>query len=697
MSKQKEIQLFRLAAVLYADNNYEVSTNTILRKVIECALLTNDNKPFTTHGLIDFITANYNLNITEDEVFEIIEKANEGYFLINKKRDNTFVCLSKKRKFTLDTKLNEKTIEFFIDEFIATNDVISEVENAKDTIYRFLYELLSTNVESFKKLLDSEKEVDDLINVETNTYSASEREVINGFLSWENDEKNKSIFDIASYALEYCMISNNGKGSHIQLNNLKNKIFYLDTNVVYRALGINGDYRKKRTNTFLDKVLETGSTLVVSKFSELELKDSITYYVDKLKKNPINNKIYSEVFELEYFKNLSSFYDFYYKWRIGKANDSLDLFEAYILSLYEAFKTKYKIIIDYKIPFDEKDKKTIEKINELADGISRQKSTDNSRQNATGNNYDASNIFLIETRREGKERNIFETKLFFISTDQSLRRWDYYRNLVTPIVLLPSQWLSIILRFINRTNNDYKSFISFLNLPSGETQIDNNKIHLILKGISEMTSNAEQQRFLAQTLIQRNFEGVLDKNTNDDELIEKTKQFAEKELQKQIEKLEKSQENLKTEFDTHKTETENQIGHLEKKATKEAEERIRQENENKNLKNKLRENHINQELKKWKRPAKWSLALIALIIAFFYFQLFHSEWKFNYVEKLINYIDNNPSETKRNWMMGVNFALLASIIGLITFCWNRLFSKDKKDKKIEAINKNTPEEFKINP
>ncbi len=212
-----------------------------------------------------------------------------------------------------------------------------------------------------------------------------------------------------------------------------------------------------------------------------------------------------------------------------------------------------------------------------------------------------------------------------------------------------------------------------------------------------MTSNAEQQRFLAQTLIQRNFEGVLDKNTNDDELIEKTKQFAEKELQKQIEKLEKSQENLKTEFDTHKTETENQIGHLEKKATKEAEERIRQENENKNLKNKLRENHINQELKKWKRPAKWSLALIALIIAFFYFQLFHSEWKFNYVEKLINYIDNNPSETKRNWMMGVNFALLASIIGLITFCWNRLFSKDKKDKKIEAINKNTPEEFKINP
>lgn len=697
MSEQKGIQLFRLAAVLYADNNYEVSTNTILRKVMECALLTNDNKPFTTHGLIDFILANYNLNVSEDEIFEIIEKANDEYFLINKKQDNTFVCLSEKRRLALDTKLNEKTIDFFINEFIDTNDDIREVQNAKDIIYRFLYELLSTNVESFKKLLNSKKEIDDLINVESNTYLPNEREVINGFLRWDNDEKNKSIFDIASYALEYCMISNNGKGTHIQLNNLKNKVFYLDTNVIYRALGINGVNRQRRTNTFLDKVIETGSTLVVSKFSELELKDSITYYVDKLKENPINNKIYSKVFELKYFRNLSSFYDFFYKWRIGKANDNLDLFEAHILSLYDAFKTKYKITSDYKIPFDEKDEKTIEKIGELADGISSQKSTDNSRQNATGNNYDASNVFLIETKREGKERSIFETKLFFISTDQSLRRWDYYRNLVTPIVLLPSQWLSIILRFINRTNDDYKSFISFLNLPSGETQIDNSKIHLILKGISEMTSNAEQQRFLAQTLVQRNFEGVLDKKTNDNELIEKTKQFAETELQKQIEKLEKSQENLKSEFDTHKTETKNQIGQLEQKATKEAKERRRKEEENKNLKNKLRETHINQELKKWKKPAKWSLLLITLIITFFYFQLFHSESEFNYVEKLINYIDNNPSETKRNWMMGVNFALLASIIGLITFCWNRLFSKDKRDKKIEVINKNMPEEFKIKP
>ena len=38
-------------------------------------------------------------------------------------------------------------------------------------------------------------------------------------------------------------------------------------------------------------------------------------------------------------------------------NDSLELFEAYVLSLYEKFKVDFKIDTDYKMPFDEKDEK----------------------------------------------------------------------------------------------------------------------------------------------------------------------------------------------------------------------------------------------------------------------------------------------------------------------------------------------------
>lgn len=694
MIQKDNNQLFRLAAVLYADNNYEVSPKTIIRKVIECALLSNANEPQNVHQIIEFVHSAYNLHLIEEEIISIVTNEKEEGFSVNAKQDNTFICLTQKRKIHLESKVSNKTIDFFIDEFITEKGELTTGVDVKEIIYRFLYELLNTNIESFKKLLDSKKQIEDLINVESHSYTTIEREVVNEFLAWDNNDKNKAIFDIASYALEYCMISNNGNGAHIQLNNLKNKTFYLDTNVIYRALGINGENRKKRTITFLNKVAETGSALFVSKFTELELRDSIAFYVDKLKKNPLNRPINPDIFNEKYFKSLSDIYDFYYKWRTGLANDSLELFEAHILALYEKFKIGFRITTDYRLPFDENDEKVIANVTDLSKSISSHKEADSARHNWNGDYYDASNIFLIEKRREGKETNIFETKQFFISTDQSLRRWDYYRNTVTPIVILPSQWLSILLRYINRTTDDYKSFVSFLNLPSGETQIDSEKIHVILRGIAEMTTNFDQQRFLVQSMVQKKFEGILEKGIKEEELLERTKDFAKTELQKQFEEIAQHHESLKFELDSHIVSTTEQISDLEHKANKQAAELLRKEEENKRLKKKVQEDYITHRLRSWQKPAYWCLLLIAVIIAFYAFQVFFTGWKYNYVERLINFIDSNPSESKRNWMMAINVALLFSIGGLIKFCWTRLCSKDKRKEKQTSIFQTLPDEYK---
>lgn len=439
MNQIYQKEQFRLAAVLYADNNYEVAPKLIIKKVIESALVSNGNKAVNLHSLIDFIHANYNLIFDEQEIKGIVTNEKEESFLIKEKGEETIVCLTEKRKNTIESKLTNRTIDFFICEFEKQKKTLLTGSATKAIIYHFLYELLGTNIESFKKLLDSNKKIEELINVESKEYSPIEREIINEFLCWDNNEKNKAIFDIASYALEFCMISNNRGGSHLQLNNLKNKTFYLDTNVIFRALGINGINRQNRTNTFLNKFLEANTLLVVSKFSETEFKDTIFYYLDKLKRAPLDRRINPEIFQEKYFKSFSDIYDFYYKWRTGKVNDSIELFEAYIFSLFEKFKADFKIESDYKIPFDEKDEKTEKIINELSSSICSYKNTDGSSHGVNGDNIDALNVLLVETKRDGKNSNIFETKLFIISTDQSLRRWDYYRNTVTPIIMLPSQ------------------------------------------------------------------------------------------------------------------------------------------------------------------------------------------------------------------------------------------------------------------
>lgn len=681
MTTESKNQLFRLAAVLYADNNYEVAPKTIIRKVVESALLSNGNKAINIDQLIDLINEAYNLHLVVEEVKAIVTSDKEEGFLINEKNGDTIICLSEKRRQVIESKLSKKTIDYFIEEFQKEFASLVTGSNSKEIIYRFLYELLSTNIESFKKLLDSKKKIEDLINVESHTYTAIEREIINEFLSWDNNEKNKAIFDIASYALEYCMISNNGGATHIQLSNLKNKTFYLDTNVIFRALGINGLNRQNRTNTFLRKFLEANTQLVISKFSESEFKDTIVFYLDKLKRTPLNRRINPEIFQEKYFKSLSDVYDFYYKWRAGKANDSLELFEGYVMSLYEKFKTDFNVTTDYKIPFDETQEKVEKTINELSASICSYKNTDGARHGLNGDRIDALNILLVETKRDGKNSSIFETKQYVISTDQSLRRWDYYRNTVTPVVILPSQWLSILLRYINRSNDDFKSFVSFLNLPSGESQIDSEKIHVILAGISEMTENFDQQKFIVQSLIQRKFDGILEKGVKDDEILERTKAFARTELEKKIEEIGIKHETLKSELNTHKQTTSEKIEGLEQKKSEQGIKLTAKEQEVERLKSALKIKTVNEEIRKWQKPAYWLISVGLIIIVFTILQFCCKDWAYNFSYKLVNAIDALESETQKNTLRTLLYTPLIGLWLIFKLCFKRLTNSETKQNK----------------
>lgn len=681
MNSEYQGQLFRLATVLYADNNYEVAPKTILRKVIESALISNSNKQISTHATIDLIQKSYGLHLDEEEVKSIV-RVEKDNFIINEKNGEIIVCLTEKRKRLIESNLSNKTIDFFITEF--EKSFVSEKKiNVKETIYRFLYELLNTNIESFKKLVNSKNNVSDLINLESHTYSVDEKVAINEFLVWDNNDKNKAIFDISSYAIEYCMISNNGSGAQIHLSNLKNKLFYLDANVIFRAIGVNGENRKKRTTTFLSKFIETNTTLLVSKFSEVEFKETVKFYVDKLRTNLIRGKLDPRIFDEKHFKSLDSFYDFYYKWRRGKVNDSYDLFEGHILTLYESFKTEFKITVDFKIPFDEKDELIEQKLGIISSEISSHKQVESVNHSYNSDYNDACNILLVESQRQGKDSNIFETKYFFISTDQSLRRWDYHRNMITPIVILPSQWLSILLRYINRTNDDFKSFVSFLNMPLSETQIDSEKIHVILAGISEMTENFEQQFRIAQVLVQRKFDGILEKGLKDDEILLRTKAFAKSELEKAVDDLSAK----------HKDVTEKYAA--EKEGTKE----LKKTTEDRNTKlHELKKEHkpvyVKKQMLKWQTPAFIWLFFGVILVFFVLLQFILKEWSHNYSYKLVVEIDKLGSETQKTTLRSLMYAPIIGIWLIGTFSWKRIIKSEQKIEQRKKYENDFDEKYK---
>lgn len=677
MNPNNKNQLFRLSAVLYADNNYLVSGKTTLRKIIETGLFAMERNSVSIHELIDFIFDNYNLHVDETEINEVVSSEKQDSFLVNYAEDKQVLSLTEKRKVQIQSKIDEHTIEYFIDLYLKDNQISDEPSSLKELIYRFLYDILLTNVESFKKLIDKDNSIEALINIDSHSYSLEERELINGFLKWDNVDKNKSVFDIASFAIEYCLVSNHSKQG-LELNNLKNKIFYLDTNVIYRTLGINGEDRKKRSMTFLTRFQESNTKLCISKYTDKEFKNTIDYYIKRLGNKHFKNEVNPSLFRNPMFNRLKDIYNYYYDWRIGKQNHSLELFKADILVQYKTFCSKMSVEVDYKNVLKEDDKETSETLMDYISSINTHKSTDASSSNYNVYEFDAKNVLLLEILRATKNHSIFDTKYFFLSTDQSLRRWDFQRDNKAPLVIMPSQWMSLLLRYQSRTTDDFKSFVSFLNLPIPEKQISSENIHNVLAGISEVTSNFDQQSYIAEQLVEQGFEKIMRKTQDSEELFQLTIEASESILEKKLKELESKQEELATssteriqKLEEHNESKESIIGQKDSEI-----ERLKKE------KYKL---HEQEEIRKFKNPAirYWiplSVLLLVTVLLCFTFQ--NQDW--NIVKILIDGIDNTPSQT-RQWIyrIGISLLISAGIFGLIKASYGRLAKQkvaDYKDK-----------------
>ncbi len=672
-------EIFRLAAVLYADNNYEVSPKTIHRKVIESIFIDNGNTFLGIHTLIDKIKSKYSLDFIEEEIKAIVSEAE--YFNTSSCRiEDLKITLTSKRYENISRKINRNNLDFFIQEFHKINSGL-ELKDLQNVIYKFLYEIFHINISSFSKLIDPNIQLEELININDHNLNPVEIEIINGFLNWENDEKNKVIFDISNLALEYCLITNK-KGSNFKLDNLKNKNFYLDTNVIFRAIGINGENRKKRITTFLEKFKEAKENLFISRFTEDEIKKTLDFYIGQMSRfntARINSDVFSN------FSKNQDFIDYYHRWRSKRTNDSIDLFKAHVFSLIEQLKKTFEIKTDYKEHFDEKDSAIEESILDKASSINAFKSDGKTSPYLEASVVDAKNIYLIQSLRNGHFINIFDCRYFLISADQLLRKWDYTRNSSIPIVLLPSQWMNILLRYLNRTSDDFKSFVSFLNISNGEKGISNENLHLILNGISEITSDFTQQSTIISEMINIGFKGILDRSNTDEDVIERSKLFAKTKLEQDIEALQRDKERLENKFERYQANTASAIEQLQNSKQSEKEQKNIEIQKNNAVRQELIETKAKLDLNRYKSKAYYSIPVffICVIVIVLLFTFTESSW--NMVSVYSKYANALPEGSMQKeickWLWTLPTSLLLGSIGVI---YMRLFNRENLQEKYDT-------------
>lgn len=253
--------IFRLSAILYSKTNNVVSNKSIVRKVIEDAIYCCDQEIISLSNLISYINSNYALLFSETEITKIVtDDKSKDRFIYSYKDGELLISLTQSRKNKVTINCQQKTLIDYIEDYLNASNCNVQRSEKRNIILQFLYNVFTSNIEVFKRLLN-----DGVQSLQAlQDYSTSDRKLINEFLYWNNDHKNKAIFDLANYSLEYCMLTNS-KNTNFQLQNLKNKNFYLDTNILYRAIGLNGEELKTRTLLFLSKFNSVQENLYISR------------------------------------------------------------------------------------------------------------------------------------------------------------------------------------------------------------------------------------------------------------------------------------------------------------------------------------------------------------------------------------------------------------------------------------------------
>lgn len=481
--------IIRTAAMIYAEDQSLQTVKSVRRRFIDAVLVNVDNTPQTIENIISLLQENHKLVVQENDIDSILNDNRYYEVIVGQRKSANTYYLPQKRFLKLKEK-SDYTIDDAINEYLSYNSG-DKPEELKELFHRYLYSLLNTNIGAYSQLLERKGRISSPV-IDSSSFSESEIDTINSFIKWDNVSKNKALFEVINYCIEYATAINSIDPQDV-VSALRNKSLYLDNAFIYRALGINGAFRMDRAINLLQRCVDSGQKLVISSITRKEFFETIDYHIGQLKGSTPYGNIDPTIFKK--YTGGYTIYQFYHDWRRGKTVYGYETFRLHITTLYNSLLQRFNIEEDFKQQFNDKDE---ERIEQYASEIKQYKWQKNDNLNLN----DARNIVWLELARKNCDNNIRDTKFYLITSDRRLQQWDLKHSANQPITMLPSQWLALLLKYFSRSNDDFKSFVSFLTIPTEKSEVTPEELQDILAGISEITEDFQKQNDIVSALLE---------------------------------------------------------------------------------------------------------------------------------------------------------------------------------------------------
>ncbi|MBQ7925455.1 MAG: hypothetical protein IJ335_04090 [Lachnospiraceae bacterium] len=522
----QDTNVLRMVTLIYSETEGIKKKGTILRKVIEAVFMELDNIELSITELQTKTQDMLRIFVSEDEIYEVLEKGKgKQYFNRSSVYKEIKYNMTAKRYQKLKEN-SKKNIEESIDSFIVMHEYNITI---KEIIYKYLYYLFQRNIEDFSNILGGKMQNDE--NLEQN-FTPEELNIIKKYIEWDNVEKNEAVVTLMGSSLEYSMlVSDNSYLYGTRLGNIfSNKIMYIDTNIIYYCLGINGDAYRIANEMLLDKCQKAKQNLRISKVTEKEFINTLKHYIEEIKR--FESISLTKINYQKYIKD-KDIYLYYLEWKKKRNRfNTPDYFEKFIITQFNTWLKKYNVAIDKKEPYNTKIEESSETIATYSEEIPYKGTV----------NYDALNVYWVECLRKKEDNTSFsDEKYFILSPHKNLKKWDIERKPNIPLIIAPELWMVLLTRFISRSDDDYKSFINFINIKGVKDESINNKeFFVIVKAIEEITDDLKQQEEIIDVLVEERF-SYLEKELNVDitpeQIYDKTRERAEKELSARVNTL----------------------------------------------------------------------------------------------------------------------------------------------------------------
>lgn len=551
--------IFRLAMILSSGQAQNFNTN--IKKLVKLVLFDSFGTPIKISQIQSIIETQYSLVFSDLELLNAIKKDKD--IIINTKKDpvdNTYELQpSEYKKIQGKQTVN---VDDYILKFLASPESEDnwDFDIIKDLIYKFLYFTFNSDTKTVLELMNRTVPNSKAYCV-SDEFTPDEAKIINAFLNWDYTPKNEFVLNLISSCFDYCMLTvKKDTASYSSIFN--GKEFYLDSNIVFRLAGFNKAERQTSIDAFIKKCTGAGIKICYTNHTYSELKSTIKYHVDALKR--ILGK--QQPPSIEAVQSMSSkyanldFHDIYIEWckvptnMVGDFDSFRQYLERIVVKLLEPFKL---------VSFDNFDTRSNHKrFEELCEDFTAYKAEHykNTYEGAIKvdiNNY----LYILEKASANDAADFMQLKYYFITADHCMTEWAaIQRPGIVPMFVLPSVWYSILLKYKGRTDEDYAAFCKFLNIriaPERDNQLEQKGI--MLAYILELNEEREMKEQIIFDIKSR--------LSNPQITIEDPIAFAE----------ESHQTILQSRIEAVKTESDTQHSIQMKDALDEAEERHRSE------------------------------------------------------------------------------------------------------------------------